>query len=338
MIQMHTQLIEDKELWDNFVDQSQDGTLFHKWDSLKIMEKYSDCKLLSYGMYNGDELICIFPLFLKSKGLKSIFSPPPRTGIVKLGLVMNREFNTLKQGKKEKYLDIVAEEFDKEIKKISPNYVSIGLVPNFLDIRSFERGGYDTKSNFTYISDISLSTDEIWNSFSRNLRNQIRSVDISKLKLLQSNDLSVFYDMEKYRYEKKGLTPPIENKNYLVEMFDAYPENLKLIHLYDSNNNVISAQINCEYKRNFIQWMGGARPQENANLHYNEYLTWEFIKMAKNSGNIKMEWGGGTKAISQFKSKFNPILGIYFTIGKKDSISKFAEWAYLNYIRKIYRY
>jgi hypothetical protein len=336
MVKAHTQLIEDKELWDSFVDQSKDGTLFHKWNSLRIMEKYSGCKLLSYGIYNGDELICIFPLFLKSKGLKSVFSPPPRTGIARLGFVMNREFNTLKQSKKEKYLDIVAEAFDKEIKKISPNYVSIGLVQNFLDVRSFERDGYDTKSNFTYTSDLNLSMDEIWNSFSRNLRNQIKSVDISKLKLLQSNDLSMFYEMEKNRYEKKGLNPPIENKNYIVEMFDAYPENLKLMCLCDNDNNIISAQINCEYKHSFVQWMGGARSHENS--HYNEYLTWEFIKMAKNSGNIKMEWGGGTKAISQFKSKFNPTLGIYFTICKKDSISKFAEWTYLNFIRKIYRY
>lgn len=334
---MTIELFKDKEAWDSFVDQSNDGLLFHKWDSLKIMEKHTNCKLLPYGIYNGDELICIFPLFFrKSRGIKTIFSPPPGTGVTRLGFVMNKEFDTLKQSKKESYLNVVVKDFDEEIKKMSPNYVSISLVQNFLDVRQFEWNGYNVHANFTYITDLSPSLDEIWNSFTKNLRNQIKQIDGSNLKLLESDDISSFYDSEKKRYEDKGLNSPMINKNYLKDLFDAYPEHLKLIYLCNGKDHIITTQVNYEYKDRFVQWMGGARPQENT--HYNEYMTWEFIKEAKSAGYKKLDWGGGDGAISQFKSKFNPSLGIYFDIHKKDNIGKFTEWIYLNFIQRVYRY
>jgi lipid II:glycine glycyltransferase (peptidoglycan interpeptide bridge formation enzyme) len=334
---MTIELIEDKEIWDKFVDQSSDGLLFHKWNSLKIMERYTNCKLLPYGIYDGGELICIFPLFFrKFKGLKTVFSPPPGTGVTRLGFVMNKKFDTLKQSKKEAYLNIVIEDLDKEIKKISPNYVYFSLVQNFLDVRWFEWNGYNVRANFTYVTDLNLPLDTIWNGLSRSLRNNIKEVDGSNLKLLQNNDISMFYELEKERYEKKGLNSPVADKNYLEDLFEAYPECLKLDCLYDSNNDIMGMQINCEYKDMFTQWMGGVKPKENT--HYNEYMKWEFIKQAKNNGLKKMDWGGGPKNICQFKSRFSPELRIYFDISKKDNIGKFAEWIYLSFLQRIHRY
>ena len=334
---MGIKLIEDKSLWDKFVDESRDGLLFHKWDSLKIMEKHSNCKLLPYGIYNGDVLVCIFPIFFKkSKGLKTFFSPPYGTGIMRLGFVMNRDFYTLSFVKQASLIDLVVEEFDKEIKRISPNYVSISLVQNFLNIRSFEWKNYGTKAHFTYITDLSPTLEEIWNGFTKTLRKQIRQVDGSNLKLLQSNDISMFYESEKNRYEKKGLNPQIRSKKYPEDLFETYPECLKLLYLYDSNDVIISMQIICEYKDTSTMWMGAAKG--SGKMHYNEYMDWELIKLAKNSGYKKIDWGGGTQTISKYKLKFNPTLGFYFNIYKKDNLGKFAEWAYLNFIQRIYRY
>jgi hypothetical protein len=54
---MVVELVKDKEPWDNFVDESFYGLLFHKWDYLKIMERHSGYKLLSYGIYKEVFLI-----------------------------------------------------------------------------------------------------------------------------------------------------------------------------------------------------------------------------------------------------------------------------------------
>jgi hypothetical protein len=330
---MAIKLIENKDVWDKFVDESCYGLLFHKWDFLKIMEKHTNYKLLQYGIYNGDTLICIFPLFFKKyNGLKTIFSPPPRTGVPNLGFVMSQEFDILKQNKKETYLNIVVREFNEEMKKISPNYVSISLVPNFLDVRSFKWINYCEEAHFTYVIDLSISLDEIWNSLKKELRKQIKQADELNLKLLKSDDVSVFYELEKKRYEGQGLRFPIINKNYLEDLLKAYPEYLGLFYLYDSDDEVIGIQICCEYKDRFMFWMGGVKPQKK--IHSNEYLTWEFIKKAKNAGYRKLEiTGAGVKNICEFKSKFNPGLEIDFRLYKKDNFGKFAEWVYLNILK-----
>lgn len=336
---MVIKLIEDKDLWDNFVDQSFDGSLFHKWDCLKIMEKYTKSKLLSYGIYKGDVLICIFPLFfMNSKGLKMIFSPPPGTGVTRLGFVMNQEFDTLKQNKKEAYLNIVTDAFNEEMKKISPNYVHISLVPNFLDIRSFVWNNYSTEQYLIYIINLNSSLDEIWSGFDKDLRNEIKKAGSMNLKLLKSDSVSIFYELSKARYKDKGLNFSV-NKTYLEEMLKTYPENLGLYYLYDSNDNIISASINCSYKDKFVVWMGGLKTynqRSQKKIYSNEYMIWEFIKKAKNTDCKIFDWGGGPKTISQFKSKFNPTLGICMTIQKKDNFGKFVEWSYLNFIKRIY--
>lgn len=341
---MTIKLVEEKEVWDRFVDQSPYGLLFHKWDFIKIIEKHTNYKLLPYGIYNVDELICIFPLFFKrSKGIKSIFSPPARTGINRLGFIMGREFDTLKQSKKEFYLDMVTGDFDKEIKQISPNYISICLVPNFLDVRTFQWNNYDTGIHFTYTFDLDLPLEKIWNNFTKTLRSQIKNVDDSNLRLSQSNDISTFYDMEEKLYDKKGLKSSIISKNYLEDLFKAYPEQLTLYYLYDNDDDILQARINCQYKDRYIMWLGVPGPEkkssnEEKRIYSNEYITWELIKKAKDAGYRKAEWGGGPKNISRFKSKFDPILETYITIQKKDSLGKFAEWAYLNFVQKTYSY
>lgn len=332
---MTIKLIEDKDVWDGFIDQSSYGLLFHKWNFLKIVEKHTNCKLLSYGIYNGNTLICIFPLFIKKfKGVKTVFSPPLNTRIPWLGPVMSQEFDILKQNKKETYLNIVSEELNKEIKKISPNYVRISLVQNFLDIRPFQWSNYNIDANFSYVFDLNLSLDKILHGFRKDLRNEIKQVDASNFKLLQSSDITMFHELEKERYKKKGLDIMIISKNYLEDLFEAYPENLKLGILYDNDNDVISTQISCEYKDRYILWLGGANSQKYT--YGNEYRLWECIKQAKNAGYEKLDWGGGPKNISQFKSKFNPALELYFVVHKKDNLGKFAEWSYSNFMKIIH--
>ena len=136
---MTLRIIKDKEAWDNFVDESPYGYLFHKWDFLKVMEKYSGYSLHTYGFFKGDELEAIFPLFFeKIWGIRMVFSPPPHTGVPFLGFVVKKNYDDLKQNKKEGILNLIAGEMEKEIKLFSPNYIFISIVPNFLDIRSFK--------------------------------------------------------------------------------------------------------------------------------------------------------------------------------------------------------
>lgn len=328
---MSIELIGDKDIWDKFVDESPYGLLFHKWDFLSIIERHTNYKLLSYGIYKGDELIAILPLFFRRyKGLKTIFSPPPQTGIPCLGFLMNHKYDILKQRRKESYLNNMVDEIDGEIKKFSPNYVSIST--NFLDLRQFKWNNYTINTNYTYIVDLEKSLDNIWQDFDEDCRRAIRKSDKQHFLLKQTNDVNTFYDIMHNRYCQQGLNFPIVSPGYLKEIVTTLSKNVKLYFLY-KNENIVDITSSFEYKDKFTFWLGWVNLQKNAPS--NEYIAWESIKKAKTEGFKKLDLtGAGVERLCLFKSKFNPSLEINFNICKKDNFGKVAEWMYFNLIKK----
>ena len=51
-VKMAVELLEDKKRWDQFVENSPQGLLFHKWDFLKTVERHSRYRFLPYSVYS----------------------------------------------------------------------------------------------------------------------------------------------------------------------------------------------------------------------------------------------------------------------------------------------
>lgn len=328
---MTIEIIKDGQLWDQFIDESPYGTLFHKWDFLKIVERHSGYRLNAYGAYKGERLIGIFPLFYKkTHGVKMLFSPPPRTGIYYLGFVLSKDYNNSKQSKKESELGIFSDEMEGTIEDLSPDYTLINTVPNFLDTRFFKWNDYFVEPNYTYVIDLGKSAEEIMGSFSRHLRRAIKSADGSGTRLGPGEDLSIFCDMQSRRYEEQGMIDPLISEEYFSDLVKAYPDNIKVYYLYERNGEVISALTTQEYKDRFQAWMGLTKTVENAN----EQIVWNLIQLARERKYKKFEIiGANVKNQCPFKSKFNPSLETNYIIQKKNLRGMMAEWAYINLIK-----
>ena len=165
---MVVELLEDKKRWDQFVENSPQGSLFHKWDLLKTLERHSQYRFLPYCIYSGDELRCIFPFFIWHDrfGLTNMGSPPPLdTQIFYLGPAFDPSVQALKASAREKILNQVTDELCTEIDTIAPNFVLIAPVPNFIDMRFFMWKNFTARLGFTYAIDLERSLDEIWASF-----------------------------------------------------------------------------------------------------------------------------------------------------------------------------
>lgn len=331
---MSMHLIDDKKEWDRFVDSSPQGMLFHKWDYLETMAEFTGYSLERHGIYNGDKLIALFPIFSKSSfGLKTLFSPPPQTGVPYLGFIMGREYNSLKQDKKEKQLSIVGDCFNKMVKERNFNYIFISLIPNFLDVREFKWNFYDTNMSYTYSIDLSQSCDEIFNGFEKSVRRVIKIASSSNLILDKCNNLSLFYSMETKRYGEQGLNFPLVSQKYLEKLLSLYPENLILYSLYDNERNLITSSLNHEYNYQMLLLMGGTKSKEN--IGGNEYIMWELIKKAKAENYKYFDIvGANNKNLCNFKSQFNPTLDFTYSIKKQDVRGRLAEALYTQFIKK----
>ena len=61
------------EVWDKIVDSSEMGTIFHKLDWLKAVEKHTKSTFYPLIGYEGREVVCLFPVFYKHDLLAYLF-------------------------------------------------------------------------------------------------------------------------------------------------------------------------------------------------------------------------------------------------------------------------
>ncbi|NLA99448.1 MAG: GNAT family N-acetyltransferase [Methanomicrobiales archaeon] len=325
---MTLKLVNDREEWDAFVDGSPYGLLFHKWDYITITARHAGYRLLPYGIYNGEEPVCLVPLYFRSThGVKMLFSPPPMQAVIPYqGFIPARGFDTMRQSKKEAIIDLIASDLSAEIDAISPHYFSLTLVPGFADIRQFTWRGYTPKVHYTYTIDLSRSIEAIQSDFHHKLRNSIRKAEEAGMNLVQSNDISELYTAISRRFSHPDKQIPMIRQRYYEELFQAYPEHLVAYYLYDREGTLTGALATQEYKR-FLLWIGAPRI-EGAHAG-NEYLQWLLVKRAKDKGYRTFEnIGANTPDLNSFKSRFCSNLEIYMEIYRKDMIGTLAEWAY----------
>ncbi|MDV2482150.1 GNAT family N-acetyltransferase [Methanoculleus sp. Wushi-C6] len=324
---MTTGLIDDRERWDTFVDESASGRLFHKWDFLKITERHTGFRFLPYGIFKGNELIGICPLFQKQMhGINLLLSPPPLQSVIPyLGFLMGRRYDTAKQSKKESMLAIITEDLESEFAALAPNYLAITQVPGFIDVRQFLGEGYETRIHFSYLIDLMPPIQEIWDGFSSNLRTKLRKVEKNGYRLEKSTDISIFYSSVAERFSDPDMNIPMINRAYFEDLFRAYPDELGLYYLYDAEGTVTGVQATQEYKV-FTLWMGA--PKMTA-MPGNEFLQWLLLQQAKERGYRQMEnVGANNENLNLFKSKFNPSLTLFLELSRQDLIGRMARWAY----------
>ena len=320
-------LIDDGSAWDTFIDESATGRLFHKWDFMKITQKHTGFRFLPYGVFKGNELIAVMPLFQRqSHGINILLSPPPLQSVVPyLGFVMGSRYDTAKQSKKESLLKLVGDDLEGEFAALAPNYLSITQVPGFIDVRRFLRDGYQTRLHFTYLIALDPPLEEIWNSFSSNLRTKLRKVEKNGYRIEKSTDISIFYSTVAERFSDPEMNIPMISCAYFEELFRAYPGELGLYYLYDDEDAVTGVQATQEYKA-FTLWMGA--PKMTA-MPGNEFLQWLLLQQAKEAGYRHMEnVGANNENLNLFKSKFNPSLTLFLEVSQEDILGRVARWAY----------
>ena len=331
---MTVELIENKEVWDNFINDNPHSIIFHKWDILKIIERNSGYTLLPYAVYDGNHnILGVCPLFAKNRyGIRLIFSQPPGAGIPYIGIVFNKKYYTSSQHKQESYLNKFVSQLNSELHAIAPNFISMNFLPDISDIREFIWDGYKVNINYSYVINTERDLEEIWESFDRDCRREIRISEKYNLCIEQTTNVEKFFSIMTKRYNDQNLSFPFFSPEYLRQLLNCDPENIKCYFVLN-DGQIVNLVLTYNYQHRVVFWKGWVNL--NKGMHSNEYLTWEFIKIAKDKGFKELEiQGGNVGRLSKFKSKFNPILEPCFEVNKKDHLGKIAETVYLNILRR----
>jgi hypothetical protein len=323
------ELLDDKKLWDQFVENSPQGTLFHKWDFLKIVEKHSGFQLLPYAIFSGNKLRCILPFFITRRlGLTLIRSPPPDAQIPYLGPAFDPSVAGLRAHKKQKIFQQVTDEVCKEIDKISPNYVSFNTVPNFIDVRTFAWKNYKVQLVFTFAIDLEKPIEQIWSGFGHTCKNGIKHFSALSPHVEQTHDISSMLGMWRERRKERGERQNLFSDRYLEDVVAAFPQRVT-VHSVSIDGRVAGATACCALREDrYGLWIGGVNARKD--LSTNEFLTWEIIQHAKSEGFKALEVMGAhdPPRLTSFKSKFDPVLEPYCSVDKADALLKIESFVY----------
>lgn len=329
----------DIQIWDNIVDSSPDGSLFHKWKWLKIVEKHTKTDFCPIIGEIDNNIVAIFPVYvIKKFGLSFAFSPPPGSGISYLGPILVHREN-IKQSKKESIMKNFLCGTDSFLENCyNCKYFNTSLVHDF-DPRPFKWAAYSLHPSFDYHILLNRSPDTIWNSFDSNLRRQIRKTEKNNFKFVEGNEkeIELLYGSLKKRYEEQKKVVTVK-KEYLFDLFKEFsPGHMRIFTAYQENE-FSGGIIELIYNNKIAYWIGAAKPNPDQ-ISSNDFIQWEAIKWSKMNGLlIYEEIGAGTENLAFFKAKYNPILKIRYNVIKNTStVYPILEKIYANnFIKKLF--
>jgi len=323
--------VSKAQLWDSYIDSSINGTLYHSWDWLKIVEKHSKYKLYPLVFYDKDDdkPFGLFPVFHKKLcGVSMVFSPPPGSAIT-LGPAL------LDKGYKQHRFELANLAFQKSIddfiKKIHADYILISTSPGLMDMRPFQWAGYDVRPSYTYIIDLEQGKEMVFASLGKQIRKNVRKAEkdgIQVYEIRNVNSVDIIYDSVKSRYEEQGLKIKVK-REYLIDLFNRFNEARQLI-IYQAivDGKVAGTTLCTNYKNTTTTMIGGAR-NSISNFEAMELIRWNVIKHAIEEGKKFVDmFGANTCRLCDAKSQFNPTIICAFQLSKSNIKGKLAERAY----------
>jgi hypothetical protein len=329
----------DAEEWDTIIAQSPHGTLFHTWKWLKITEKHTHATLYPVIGMRDNTPIGVFPLFFQKKGpLRMVFSPPPESFLPYLGPVL-REYDTLKQEKRENNYIGLQESVEHFLNhELHANYISISLPPALQDLRPFTWSGYSTEPLYDYVTDLSIGVNSLLQNLDRKQRQNLNRAKKRGMifEIGGKKELETILDLMEIRYaqQEKFLR---WSKDYFTAIYDAYKDTLKII-VVKVDGEIVTGSIDFQYRDGYYSWIGGAKPRNPISPSPNDFLIGESIRYAAEQGSryfILMSAASDKRLHAYYVAKLNPKLNIRYLVKKTSFITVLSEKGYFGVYKPI---
>ena len=310
----------DQQLWDDIIFSSIEGTLFHTWKWLKIMEKHNRKKIFSRH-YRGilyplivrekDEIIGLMPVFFyNTPFLKMACSPSFSVENLYLGPVVRKNDKNKTHSKQYLFLQFQKAIDDFLKNTLKSNFISIHSSPGMSDPRPFIWSGYKVEPEFTYIIDLSPGEKILWGNINKSTRNAINKLERKGVSVDNGSkeDIEIIYNLL-FRRERIYAT-----KEFLLEIFqNFFPENLNFL-IARKDGYPLTGIITIFYKNKVSIWIGSPKIT-STEVSPNYIVYWEGIRWACNNNFKYFEIiGASDYSLFTFKNKFNGVIIPYYTM------------------------
>jgi len=301
MAEYKVNCLKDSEYgtWDKFVDNSPQGTLFHKSYWLKA----SGSKFLIYGCFRDGQLVAGIPVICKSKFGINYAGHSQLTPYLGIVFRTERDSKYVSRISNEKQ---ITREISKRLKK-DFNSINISFPPFPVDLQPFIWEGFTAMVSYTYL----LSLDDlelVWENMDKKRRNDIRWAEENGIRVEPSSDFNEIFSMvEKTLGRQKGKVDKATAFKY-NDTLSERNQCTSFIARNVSGDRIAGAYIVWDQKRAYYL-LGGADPEKNQR-GASAMAVWEAIKFTKNKlGLNEFDFEGSMiPEVEQFFREFGGIL------------------------------
>jgi len=315
--------------WDQLVDKSEQGTIFHSSVWITTVAKNLHIDYIIIGVFNGSHLIggCFFYIKKVFHFFKIGYTAVPATpfgGIItfipdssKVRISEQREHQIIR-------MLLV------KIQSLNLSKITIINNPFLLDIRPFKLQGWREQINYTYV--ISLEND-ILSSLSNKVRTNIRKAQKNGFIVKKEYNPDIFWDLTNTMYAKQNINIPFQ-KDYIFSLMKMINQN----HSGDmwiartSTGSAVSALF-VLYDTHMAQAWVAANDPKFQNTGAISLIFFEaFVDLQKKGFHKINMMGANIPRLAKFYSSFNPRLVPYYSVERSQMIYRI-----LNAIKSIFK-
>lgn len=266
------ELNEDQyNLWDSFVDESPQGTVFHKTSWL---QSFDDYKLQILAIIHKKTLVAGIPLvYTSGYGIKFAINPPFTAYLGIIFRESNQKYNTKLSFEKE-FSKVVA----RKLKNFAP-YIDYVFHYNFVDATPFIWNGFSVKPYYTYVLNLEKHQNAIWEDMEKDTRNRISRAERYNLKYVDGSPTELA-ELISLSYERKNQKPPYSKQTY-EKFLKKFSKNVPVKSIIMKNNDKLIAGGSIVYDHNRAYYFFAGISSDSEFKGTNQLVVWTLIKHAR---------------------------------------------------------
>lgn len=299
------------ENWDNLVDKSPHGTIFHKSWWLKTWSELLDKKLKIFGCFNNKQLKGGCSLFFSKRyGFVEIVSSTCPTTPYGGFVLMPSESTKVKKQEKQHRRKI--ESLLEAICFPNLHHVTVTHPPSFVDVRPFSWRGWDVDTLYTYYFYLN---GPIFENVSKDVRNTSRRATKNDISFRESSNISEFYKLYQKTFERQNRQQPVPER-FLKKIYNLAEENEagKMWIADTEDGESACAEIFLWDSKRAYRWLAASHPVLRK-TGATSLLLVEIFRYLKERGFDEMNlMAANTPNLAKFIASFDPQLVPYYKL------------------------
>ena len=296
-------LLEDsyREKWDDWVARCEEGSIFHTWAWMALTEWLRNAKKLHIGIFNGPEMIGIFPLFRARRGVFTLLASPP--GEVGYGGPLIRT----------DYHQEVYQHLDKLLNLFKSDHIRLRL-PRESEAKFLSQQDYKIQYLQTVVVNLNQDSDILWRNLKKECRTAVRKAWKNNVQIDEAIDKSFidsYFEMSQETFGKAGRLPPRSKQVFDLVWDMLQPLDRIKVLLAHYEGKLVAGGIFLRYNQKVYYW-DGASSRESFSVCANNLLHWTMIEWGESNGLSEYDMlGANIPSIARFKKSFGGELRPY---------------------------